>query len=144
MKAISVRQPYASWLASPDKFTKVNLTPKRIENRNWTTAYRGPILIHAGKTFEHDALDIWKHRMPSISKAVSLDSKGYPLGAIIGIAELVKVVTSLDIEVRNPWFFGPYGFVLKNARPIEPIAYRGALGLFEVPESVLESHGLQR
>lgn len=143
MKSISIRQPYASWLANPDKFLKVNLTPKRIENRNWITSYRGPILIHASKTFEHDALDIWAYRMPAIGKAFSLDPKDYPLGAIIGIAELVKVVTQMDIEVQNPWFFGPYGFVLKNARPIEPIVFRGMPGLFEVSESVLEEYGAQ-
>jgi hypothetical protein len=138
MKCISVRQPYGSWLANPDKFVKANLTPKRIENRNWTTNYRGPILIHASKTFEYDAIPFWLQRFPRLGDAFSLDPKDYPLGAIIGHAKLVNVITSLENAVaRDPWFCGEYGFKLVQAGPIEPIPYRGSLMIFEVPESVL-------
>jgi len=34
---------------------------------------------------------------------------------------------------RSKWFFGPYGFVLKNPVEFEkPIPFKGKLGLFEV------------
>ena len=33
---------------------------------------------------------------------------------------------------RSPWFYGPYGFVLRAVRPITPLPYRGQLGLFRV------------
>jgi len=113
IKAISVCQPYATWLANPQKFLAENLTPKRIENRNWTTNYRGPILIHASKTFEDDAIPGWLSRMPGIKRAISLDPKDYPLGAIVGHANLVNVITSLENAVApNPWFCGEYGFKL--------------------------------
>lgn len=145
IKAISVRQPYATWLANPQKFLAVNLTPKRIENRNWYTDYRGPILIHASKTFEDEAIDCWLQRFPRLGEAFSLDPKDYPRGVIIGHAKLVDVITSLENAVaRNPWFCGEYGFKLANAEPIEPIPYRGQLGLFAVPKSVLEANNEAR
>jgi hypothetical protein len=40
MKCISLIQPWASL---------VLLGEKRYETRNWSTAYRGPLLIHASK-----------------------------------------------------------------------------------------------
>jgi hypothetical protein len=40
MKALTISQPFASLIASGEKW---------IENRTWCTSYRGPIAIHAGK-----------------------------------------------------------------------------------------------
>ena len=41
MKALTVRQPYAHFIACDQK---------RVENRPWATSYRGDIVIHAGKS----------------------------------------------------------------------------------------------
>ena len=41
MKALTVLQPWAWALIHG---------PKRIENRSWATYYRGPLVIHAGKS----------------------------------------------------------------------------------------------
>lgn len=48
-------------------------------------------------------------------------------GGIIGVAEIVDCVEASD----SPWFFGRYGFVLRNARPVEFIPVKGALGFFD-------------
>ena len=40
MKALTVRQPWASLIISG---------AKRVENRSWPTRHRGPLAIHAGK-----------------------------------------------------------------------------------------------
>jgi len=40
MKALTISQPYASLIASGEKW---------VENRSWPTGYRGPLAIHAGK-----------------------------------------------------------------------------------------------
>ncbi len=50
MKALSLLQPWA---------TLVVIGVKQIETRSWSTAYRGPLLIHAskgkaGKIFAHE------------------------------------------------------------------------------------------
>jgi hypothetical protein len=66
---------------------------------------------------------------------VPRNKKDYARGAIVGVAQLVDVITESD----SPWFCGEYGFVLKDAHPIEPIPYPGALKIFEVPRSIVDS-----
>ncbi len=115
MKALSVRQPWA-WLIIHGF--------KDIENRTWKTNYRGPILIHASKTFEGAGMveQIMKVPLPEV----------FSRGGIIGMVDLVDCVT----ESGSRWFAGPYGWVLRNARPLPFRAIRGRLGLFEVEEAV--------
>jgi hypothetical protein len=52
----------------------------------------------------------------------------YDCGGIVGIATLTGIVKD-----------GQYGFLLRDAKPVPFVAYRGALGLFPVPESVLQA-----
>lgn len=120
MLALSIKQPWAFLIASGQK---------DIENRSWPTKYRGPILIHAGKVPDRNFSTIG---LPP------LDFIGYrehqQTGGIIGIAEIVDCVTESD----SPWFFGKYGFVLKNARPVQFYPCRGQLGIFQVPDEAYE------
>jgi hypothetical protein len=44
MRVITVRQPWASAIAAPEG--------KRVENRRWTTAWRGDLAIHAGLAWD--------------------------------------------------------------------------------------------
>lgn len=117
LPALSIRQPWC-WL--------ILHAGKDIENRDWKTNYRGPLLIHAGKQMDRDfswgRFDVEAYHMPL--------TKDYPLGGIVGIATLVEVVTSST----SPWFSGRYGFVLRDARVLPFTACSGALGLFAVPE----------
>ena len=107
--ALSIKQPW-SWLIINDH--------KDIENRSWPTRFRGPVLIHAGK--QHDGRPSeWD--WPSIQRPERFD-----YGGIIGVAEIVDCVTASDSE----WFFGQYGFVLRNARPVPFVPCRGQLGFF--------------
>jgi hypothetical protein len=48
-------------------------------------------------------------------------------GGIIGTANIVACVTKWG----SPWFVGRFGFVLSEARPVEFIPCKGALGFFE-------------
>jgi hypothetical protein len=116
MKALSIRQPWA-WLI-------VNGI-KDIENRDWTTNYRGFLLIHAGKTmdkqFPWGRFEQAERLMPHPGE--------YEMGGIIGHVTLSTVVTSS----ASPWFSGKYGFVLVGAAPAPFIPLRGQLGLFDVP-----------
>jgi hypothetical protein len=98
--------PYAHWLSHPGRFLNAGILPKAIENRDWTTKYRGPLLIHASVTFEHDAIDCWVGRCPELEHVIPLDERAYAKGALVGIAELVDVVH----QSTDPWFIGPYGF----------------------------------
>ena len=47
----------------------------------------------------------------------------------VGEAEIVGCVTAS----ASPWFQGPDGFLIRNARPLPFRPWRGQLGFFEVP-----------
>lgn len=115
MKALSIRQPWA-WLIANGI--------KNIENRNWSTDFRGEFLIHASKTFDHEGYKFVKnHFHINIPKSFE-----YDLGGIIGKTELIDCVTQHD----SKWFFGKYGFVLINSRPINFREVRGMQSFFDV------------
>lgn len=132
MKALSIRQPWA-WA--------ILHAGKDIENRDWTPShpglkFRGLFLIHAsaGMTAREyeEFLDTshtisLKHPFPpglSVPPFASLQR-----GGIVGQAEVVDCVQGH----RSPWFFGPYGFVLRHALPLPFRPLKGKLGFFEVP-----------
>jgi hypothetical protein len=148
MKAISVIQPWP-WLMIH--------AGKDVENRRWQTSYRGPIAIHASarRSWEEWAY-AYSHvtnckihvELPEIEigerrtgrGSITWTLKRWPeelvIGAVVAIADLVDCVTVSD----SPWFFGPYGFVLANVRPLaRPIPAKGALQLWEwdAPKGVL-------
>lgn len=129
IRCLSIRPPYADWLANPQRFIDAKIKPKRIENREWSTHYRGPLLLHSSRQFEENAIEYWMYqRCPQMRGVWSEQKKDYHFGYIVGIADLVDVVT----ESTDLWFVGTFGFVLANACPVEPIAWRGSLGLFSV------------
>lgn len=120
MKALSILQPWA-WA--------IIAGHKSIENRNWTTRYRGPLLIHAGKGFTRSAYgDIFRHASRDKFDVPPIES--FMLGGFIGTAELVDVVTT----TRDPWFNGPFGWVLAKPKSMKFTPYPGQLRLFEVPD----------
>lgn len=109
MKALSVRQPFAN---------KIIFKGKDIENRTWHANIRGTVAIHAGMKFQ-EYVDL-----PAEEK------KQLVRGAIIGVVDVVDCVD----KHRSKWFNGPYGFVLKNPRPLKkPIPCKGKLNFWDVP-----------
>ena len=52
------------------------------------------------------------------------------MGGIVGSAEITECVT----QHNNRWFFGPYGFVLKNAQPLQFVSLPGKVRFFDVNE----------
>lgn len=126
MKAISLMQPWA-WLM-------VN-GYKDIENRKWNTSFRGPVLVQASKTFDNDSMVFIRAILKQLEEAgdfkVTLPDK-FDMGGIVGMFNITKVVTESD----NPWFFGPYGFVVKEAKPLPFYPLRGQLNFFDVSNEV--------
>lgn len=129
MRALSIRQPWA-WL--------ILHAGKDIENRDWSTSYRGPILIHASKGMTideyEDAADFafFHCGVESMEQREAL-----PRGGIVGIADIVDCVT----ESESPWFVGRFGFVLRNARPLPFLPFKGQLGFFDAPMPAGDSQG---
>lgn len=120
---LSVRQPWA-WLI-------VN-GYKDIENRTWPTRFRGPCLIHTGKTMTREdylACEIF------VAGIDYLLPKGFIIpefeelerGGIVGKVDIVGCVT----KSASPWFCGDYGFVMSNPQvlPFEPM--NGQRGFFK-------------
>jgi hypothetical protein len=130
--ALSVRQP---WVWSI-------FHGKDIENRDWSTRLRGPICLHASQgmtwaeyedclaTIHHISIT---HPFPA---GLTLPAFGeLPRGGIVGTVEIVDCVEESD----SPWFFGRYGFVLRNPRILpEIIPVKGALGFFDWRERLAD------
>jgi hypothetical protein len=121
MKCLSIQQPWA-WA--------ILYAGKDIENRTWKTNERGKILIHAGKKFDHTA---YETLINLTDKVIPISSR-VSIGGIIGMVEIVDCVTSHE----SKWFFGPYGFVLKNPRVLPFMPCRGQLGFFDVDYNTTE------
>lgn len=109
---------------------------KDIENRTWSTSYRGPLLIHASKTVLDEDLEIIDSILMEINPSLDPDLRhrpGPPAGGIVGRCTLADCVTRHD----SPWFFGLYGFVLTDVQATPFIPMRGRLGIFNAPADVL-------
>jgi hypothetical protein len=132
MKALTVSQPFASLIASGEKW---------VENRTWATGYRGPILIHAGKRSTYIGPE---------------QLQEYPTGCILAVADLgacllVASMRAMSRSVLVPRLGktigkildhahtqGPWCWVLGNVVAFaEPIPFRGELGLFDVPNDLV-------
>ena len=117
MKCLSVRQPWA-WLL-------VN-GYKDIENRTWETRHRGPLLIHAGKTFDAAGYAWVTH---SFSQIALPTIGSFPLGCIVGQVS----VYAMSIWNISKWFEGPWGWRVRDAVAFaQTTPYRGRLKLFDV------------
>jgi hypothetical protein len=97
---------------------------KDVENRTWPTSFRGKFLVHAGKTFDREGYD-WVISQMRIELP---DPRLIERGGIVGEAEIIDCVR----RHSSPWFSGPYGFLLKNARPRPFVPLSGSLGFFDV------------
>lgn len=114
MKAISIKQPWASLVAAGYK---------TVECRTWKTAYRGPLLICSSKgDFEIN------------------DGLVSPGGMALGVVELIDIspMTKADLEksfLPEDWYADAlkgYAWHVKKSYEIIPFPVKGKLNLFEV------------
>jgi hypothetical protein len=114
MKILSLQQPWAHLVVSG---------AKDIENRTWSTSYRGPLLVHASLKVNLEACRRYR-----------LDPAELETGGVVGIAEISDCVTSHP----SKWFEGDYGFVLRRRQKLPFVKWKGALGLRDVPKTLLK------
>lgn len=126
LPALSIRQPWP-WA--------IIHAGKDVENRDWRTRFRGRFLIHAAKGMTRREYEACLEFCHDISDEVvfpaGLTMPAYEdleRGGIVGIAEIVDCVDFSE----SMWFFGWYGFVLRNARPLPFHPCKGRLGFFKV------------
>lgn len=142
MKALTICQPYPHLILLP----RSDPRHKRIENRTWPLRHRGKLVIHAGKSrqwLDADTLDEYGIREDDMA-----------FGAIVGVAtvtdcvpiEAVRRFASHGLGMRtglrwlctHPHASGPWCIVLDHVRRLQtPIPYRGAQGLFDVPDDLI-------
>lgn len=138
MRCISVRQPWAFLIIRPDLTDPAERAAayaaghiKDIENRDWGTKRRGRVLVHASKGMTRSEYDDVEYFLASSGIEIKLPPiDKLQRGGIIGSVEIVDCVD----RSSSRWFFGHYGFVLKDARPMPFMPYTGSLGFFNVPE----------
>jgi hypothetical protein len=132
MKAISLWQPWASAIA---------LGHKRVETRHWATRYTGPIAIHAAKRWTAA-----EREFAAVEKALGRLPVRLPLGAIVATATLMGCRLTQDVRhqlgsierLYGNYEDGRYAWFLSDIVALpEPIGYRGAQGLFNVPDELL-------
>ena len=121
MKTLSLRQPWASLVLGGWK---------DVENRGWSTSFRGRIAIHAAlapaptkERYHADVLGELGHH----SLATPLSE--LPRGVILGTVELVDICIGYD----SPWTMDTtFQWLLANPERFdEPVPATGRLGLWE-------------
>ena len=144
MKAITIQEPWASWVASGFK-------PVENRTRDITGGYRGPVLIHVSRAWKpqmlDEALTFCEQRGIIVSDEQRAVFQPAPatLGKIIGAAEIIACIrpcAARDIfayedadflkrgSVKD-FFTWHVGIVLSSARLFTtPLATRGQLGLW--------------
>ena len=104
---------------------------KRCENRTWrppASVVGQVIAIHAGRTYDEAAEERICRIMGSGTDGSRIDE------GIVGTARITGVVDSLP---GDPWFVGPFGWVLGDVRALaRPIPCRGSQGLWALPPEV--------
>jgi hypothetical protein len=134
MKIISIRQPWASLIVTGGKNVLTGaIELKDIENRTWSTSYRGPVLVHASLRADAITADEIERRF-----GLRMPSE-LPHGGVIGLIEIVDCVRPHPSRWYAP---GCYGFVLANSRPLPFVPWKGALSLRGAPAELLRLCGL--
>jgi hypothetical protein len=129
MKALSIRQPWIDAILSGAKTVEVRARPTR---------HRGPLYLHASRTFgprEREHLERLRglgHLLP--------DPDPERRGALIGQARLVdcRLMGAEDWEaaLAEPKQGRYWAWVLSSARPLKkPMRVKGERALFEVERS---------
>jgi hypothetical protein len=113
MRALTVKQPYAWAIVHGGK---------TVENRRWSTPFRGRFYLHAGVGWDRDGPG-W------IEREIGIDvprREDLLFGAIIGTVELYDVVSESDSPWAEP---DNYYWLLRNPKPLRrPIRVLGQLG----------------
>jgi hypothetical protein len=129
MKAISLMQPWA-WMMTHGL---PGIPMKDIENRKWATSFRGTCLVHASKTFDFEGLSFIEDKLEGLGfEPGEVLPEKYQMGGIVGMFTITDCVR----QSKSPWFFGPYGFVVKDQHPLPFYPLRGQLNFFEVSREV--------
>lgn len=141
MKALSLVSPWDQLIVNG---------AKTIENRKWSTQFRGRFLVHVSKRFslldydEASRLCTDILGVPRCLKAIPQFPR-LVHGGFVGLATIGGVVPPRTKDpmplypsgVDGRWHFAAqYGFLIRDAQPLTFFPYKGQLGFFDVPDDV--------
>jgi hypothetical protein len=111
MRALSIKQPWAELILRGDK---------DVENRSWRTHHRGPLLIHASRTVDREAMR--HHGLGSL-----------PTGGLVGLVDVIDCTK----QRSSQWHLeGCFGWYLQRPVRLERLLpMPGRVGFFHVDES---------
>lgn len=104
---------------------------KDVENRTWTTGYRGLLYVHAGKTFDGAAYQSIKEEFPELPLP-SIEELGQQMGGLVGTVRLVEIVTDSTSVWANP---GCFHFRMVEGKPMDLEPMRGYQKLFHAGDA---------
>lgn len=137
VKALTIQQPW-SWAIATGT--------KRVENRTWSTTYRGPLINHAGRTVDTAAFRVRLIRDLAHREALAaalpptqtverfhrlLSPLGHMTGVFLSVADLLDVHpdtgSCCDQWAQRSVVIGKtvYHWVLDEPRPLAPLPARG-------------------
>ena len=123
MKAITLCQPYAAWVAEGLKD----------ETRTWTTKHRGPLAIHVSQRVDHEA-------MGTIGGPYHAARMLNERGKIICVANLVDVRPMRPEDegrAKIGWSDRRHLWILRDVFRVPPLPWKGSLGLWWVPDEAV-------
>jgi hypothetical protein len=159
-KAISLSRPW--------DYAIIHLG-KRLENRADKRGmppmcrYRGPLLLHAAKSWDPSAVDWMRERNLVRPGGIGTTPAAHPSGFIVGRCNVVGHVEPWDCSTCGQWpphkrldctacegtarprdldwrwWMGGYALILADVEPLPLTPCKGALGLWTPPPGVLAS-----
>lgn len=147
MKAISLWQPYASFMAMHLKWN---------ETRGWATKFRGELAICSAKRgwlpgefgsevdwLVHRSGELWlaeNKLKPEAEKELF-----FPNGFVVCVVEVVDCQPSAEMDVTDfekclgDYSPGRFAWITRNCRPLkQPVPVVGRQGFFNLPPEVAE------
>lgn len=139
IKALTLHQPWATLIA---------VGAKQFETRSWATSFRGPVVIHAGKTLVTQGFD--RMFMDMLAMAGCSNLQALPLGVAVCVADLTACYRTEQVRPHLTAMEAAFGFYevgraawkLEHIRVLTPpIPARGQQGLWDwtlpLPEGIL-------
>ena len=121
VKCLTICQPWA-W--------SIVFGSKRYENRSWFCHYRGPLLIHAGRSRQFMVPPVFDQLSRLLAEPVDLGALTF--GAIIGVCQVIDCIRPEQTR-RDPWAEGPWCIKLAHVKALPTvIPCSGQRRLFEV------------
>jgi len=163
-KGVTVRQPHADLLANGDKHYETKSKPTRYRGPVLIHAGKNPkgaiallAQMAAAKvtmrcdvfrpgTFVHEVVEALFPCPPYYLSDKTPTLNVFEFGTIIAYAEIVGCYPVEDIKnlsererLFGDWTPGRYAWEIAHVRRVQPLPYRGQLGLWNVPSDVMRS-----